>query len=134
MRMLSSFASRHSARVLAPVMLAGVVNAQPFPGTAEAGDDTIILRDSSESQAAEVFYSNSAGMKSDDVTQHLSFINEQNLKITVKVSVSVGSKDVDYAEFFQVEVIEPEGFLAYPPEVHVLDGDTYTIQILYPMF
>lgn len=107
--------------------------AQPYPSEATAGGDTIELRDSGEGQMAEVFYSNSAGLSSQNISRLMTHETRDG-PITLRVTIRVGGKEVNHAEQIVVEVVEPDTVIAFPPEAYVTDGETVTIQILRPMF
>lgn len=110
-----------------------MASAQPYPAEVTAGGDTIELRDSGEGQMAEVFYSNSAGLSSQNISRRMTHETRDG-PLTIRVTIQVGGKEVNHAEQITVEVVEPDTVIAFPSEAYVMDGETVTIQILRPMF
>lgn len=103
--------------------------AQGFPNIpTSAESDSLVIRDSSEGHLAEVEFHNSAASTSGTVDRVFEWGD-----VRVRVKVEIGSALVDYAEILTVEPLSHE-YLAFPPEAHVKDGDTFVVQIMLPMF
>jgi hypothetical protein len=94
---------------------------------AHAGGDIIELRPSSEGHAAEVFYSNEAGMSSNPGI-HVLELDE------VRVQVRIAFAPNSDAELFCVTVLD-DYHVAFPADcVAVEDGQEAVTQVMRPMF
>ena len=94
---------------------------------AHAGGDIIELRPSSEGHAAEVFYSNEAGMSSNPAIHVLEL---GQVRVHVQISFAPNSD----AELFCVTVLD-EMHVAYPADCQTVeDGQEAVTQIMVPVF
>jgi hypothetical protein len=103
------------ATLAAVAILGGLVIAKAAWG------DTLLLRDSSEGHAAEVFYSNSLMMDSINITR-----TETHNGVQVRIQVEVNGRG---PERITVEPLDPD-YIAVPWQLEVEDGFDVTIQIM----
>lgn len=94
--------------------------------TVQAGGDTLVMRDSTEGNAAELLYRNSAGQSSS-----LGDFTLEHNGITISVSIQFAPNSD--AEMITVTI--PDGqHVAIPEQIAVDDGDETVVQILRPLW
>lgn len=100
----------------------------PFAAAAQSrcfAPDMWTVKDVAEG-VAEVWYSNSACNNSDALD--MTYTTKQGIEVRVVVTID-GDREGDRRERLQVFPLTP-GFMAFPPEAYITDGEEVTIQVM----
>ena len=104
---------------------AWAVSAQPYPAGTPFSTDRLEMQDGEIRNTAVVIYENSGSMTSEAGRHELTAPNG----IVVACFIEINATDT--AE--RITCIAPDGFMAYPVEADVMDGDEVTILIAPPL-
>lgn len=110
-------------RLLFALLLStGTAWAQPYPTGGPSGAPDVFTLERLEDGYATLTYSNSG-----DQTSLAGRTELSHNGLEVDAFVSPGGADVNFAE--RLTVTAPEGWIAVPEEIHVLDGDETVVEL-----